>query len=130
MFTVKFTGHTGRFSMAFDATPLHEYLKTCGAEVGPDGLFRDRPRCSALIDSNAHKIGTDLLLKTGPVSVALADHYSRPITPEVLRRLGESVVEKINAIVDHYRPIEIVVKIVEKGKRPPEDSPDATMITG
>ena len=130
MFTVKFTGHLGRFSMTFDATPFHDYLRSCGAEVGPDGMFRDRPRCDGLIDSTMHKIGTDLLLRTGPVTVALADHYSRPVTAEVLRRLGESVHEKINAIVEHYRPIEVVVKIVEKGKKPPADNPDATTITG
>lgn len=129
MFTVKFAGHMGRFSMTFDATPLHDYLRSCGAQVGPDGLFRDRPRCSSLIDSTAHKVGTDLLLKTGPVSVALADHYSRPITPEVLRKLGESIHGQITTIVDHYRPIEVIVKIVEK-KKAPDVNPDASTITG
>jgi hypothetical protein len=115
MITVTFKRRAGKTEMLLDCSAFHEYLRQCGVtESG--GMFQHRPACAHVIDTSSHKIGSDLLLtsRSSPLVVALGDHYDRPVTRDVFRRLGESVQAAAEAIVDHYRPIDVIVKILPK----------------
>lgn len=113
---VKFLRQSGRATLTLDATELHEYLKGLGVALDATGtIFADQPYSEYRdIDTYRNKLASNLLLKVGPQTVNLADHYRQPIGMDTLTALADSVSDVVRAIVDHYRPIEISVVIVGK----------------
>lgn len=114
---LKFRRANGKATMFLDATELHNYLREQGVQMdaGTPTKFADRPRTNwREIDTDYHKVGTELLLTTGPQEVDLGRVYGGPVGLDTLNTLADSAGEVVRAIVDHYRPIEISVVIAGK----------------
>ena len=103
-------------SLVIDAARFHEYLAKLG--VTPvSGQFQNRPgqRVSGFVGASYHKSAPiALLTPANPVKVNLADYYSGTVTFQQLTDLAYSVKEAANLIIEHYRPIEISIRLVEK----------------
>lgn len=103
-------------SLIIDSARFQEYLAKLGI-VPVGGAYPNRPnyRVGGLVDAGTHKIAPlALLTRPNPVRVNLADYYSGTITFQQLTDLAYSVKEAANLIVEHYRPIEISIRLVEK----------------
>lgn len=113
---VKFLRQSGRATCSIDASELHDYLRALGVPLTPDGTqFADQPSAEyGEIDTYRNRLSTKLLLKLGPQTVNLGDHYRQPIGADTLNTLSDTVGEVVRAVVDHYRPIEISVVISGK----------------
>lgn len=117
MITVQFSRKSGRCTMTVDAAEFQEYLRSLGAEES-GGEFRDQPRSrNRFIDPVVSRVEPNLLLSPQPATLNLADYYTTPPTLDQIRKLGESVQAVAQGVVEHYKPIEVAVRIY--GKRGP-----------
>lgn len=112
----KFLRQSGRATLSIDATELHDYLRQLGVALNTENTaFVDPPANDyPEIDTYRNRISPKLLLRIGPQSVKLGDHYRAPIGMDLLNTLADSIGDVVRTVVDHYRPIEISVVVVGK----------------
>lgn len=117
--TIDFRRDKGKAIMRVDARPLHAYLERIGVTRDIDGNYDDRPRDghSNPVTARYNQIAYNALLAVGgPHEYNLMESYSNYPSVEIMREIGNSVEDKVNCVVDHYRPVEISVVIHGKGR--------------
>lgn len=117
---VTFRRDKGACFMGIDARELHAYLERIGVEKQNNGSFKSPPYSGyRVVDPGNHEIASMALLKPGgPHDFNLLSEYHNIPGSEVLTRIAASVERVVNAIIDHYRPIEISVVIHSKPSAP------------
>lgn len=115
----KFIRREGKMSLVIDARPFHELLTRIGAPKGRQGdRFVNRPQSAEqYIDARNNSIMTFALLHCpgDPITINLLDYYrDTPPTFEQIKKLGQSVETVAQLILDHYRPVEVSVKVFDK----------------
>lgn len=107
---------TQGLTLEIDATRFHAYLDALGVSKGPIS-YNDLPPqdYSGALNRYEVKVQPQALCFTKHVATyRLADHYSGGLTFDQLVQLAQSVKDAAKKVIDHYRPIEISVKLVEK----------------
>lgn len=124
MIEIKFSRKDGRCLMTINAKEFQDYLLSLGVKKDRWGeWFANMPGNGDTINVCENKLEPRAFLycaNAGKMEVNLADHYSGPVTDRVLTALGESAQACVDRILEHYRPIEISVRIVKR--KPPTDA--------
>ena len=130
MIEIKFSRKDGRTIMTINAAEFHAYLVSLGVKKDRWGeRFANSPDTD-IVDARNNKLMCGALTfcgNGGKLEVNLADYYSGPVTDRVLTALGESAQGCVDRILEHYRPIEISVRIVKR--KPPTDVQPAAPVT-
>ena len=109
-------GSAQRLTLEIDATRFHAYLDAIGVTKGPI-TYNDMPPqdYNGAIHRYEHKIQPQALLQVKHVnSYSLGDVYSGGLTFEQMVELANSVKDVANKIINHYRPVEISVRLIDK----------------
>jgi len=119
-------GDKGKLLLTLDCRGLHAYLRQLGVGENPqyNNQLESAPNTGGqLIDANKHTV-TPLALcmldrsKTGAersvTTIDLTQFYNVPPTVDTLQFLANSIRPAYDAVIAHYRPVEI--KITVKGK--------------
>ena len=123
MIEIKFSRKDGRTIMSVNAAEFHAYLLSLGVKKDRWGERFANPPDTDIVDARNNKLMCGALLfcgNSGKLEVNLADYYSGPVTDRVLTAIGESAQACVDRILEHYRPIEISVRIVKR--KPPTDA--------
>lgn len=137
MFNVTVKKTEGKMVMTVDAAGFHQYLESIGAPRDSYGRFTGLPyqRTGNWVDTDYTTVTANLLTrkmpvdlpsggveyKSMPIAVNLSEYYSRPPTLEVVKALVASIGVKARELIDHYRPIDVAIRIV--GKKPEAATP-------
>ncbi len=119
LISVDFRRAKGQCLMIVDARELHAYLDRIGVERDATGRFKNQPAQDySVIDTGRNRVSAGALLKPeGPHEFNLLTHYSAPPSRALLAALRDSIATVVDTVIDHYRPIEISVRIHAKGSK-------------
>lgn len=119
---VTFSREKGKCLLRVNARTLHAYLDAIGVTRGPIAgspgyQYADRPADSArVVNTSAHTVSTTAILtanqEDGTAVYNLMDWYSSPPPASALQNLADSVEDAVTRIIEHYRPVEITVRIL------------------
>lgn len=128
MITITFKRDKGAVKMCVDARDFVEYLKTLGCTQSTTGYLDNYPYLGeSTVDIANSRLAPKVLCRCdGPHEYDLASLYRNPPTSAALQKIGESAEEVARLILDHYRPVEIKVRVVPKVPTPTATAtPDA-----
>lgn len=132
MIEIKFSRKDGKTLMTVNAKDFQDYLSSLGVKKDRWGeRFMNAPDTD-IINARDNKLCCGALLycgSNGTLVVNLADFYSGPVTDRVLTAIGESAQACVDRILEHYRPIEISVRIVKRKPLPSEVAAETATAT-
>lgn len=103
-------------TLEIDAAKFHRYLDSIGVPKSTM-VYLDPPyqEYSGAINRYEHRIQPAALLQVqNPKSYRLNEVYNGGLTFEQLVELTSSIKEVYKATIEHYRPVEIEVRLIEK----------------
>lgn len=115
MISITFKRDSGKLIMTVDAKEFVEYLQTLGCKSSDGQYLDNRPYASSSVCGSDGKLSPKALVRlNGPHDYNLSEVFSSPPTTAFLQAIGESAEETARAILDHYRPVEIRVRVLPK----------------
>lgn len=115
--TIKVTRELGLTKLIVDAKGLHDYLKALGAMTDEGAL---NAPWSARLNTSAHRLDTGAILanpkKGSTYTWDIGATYGKPMNHTVLQSLVDSVAPAVAEIIEFYRPVEMVARVVGKAK--------------
>lgn len=124
--SVDFKRSAGRCSMIVQASGFHAYLDRIGVPFDDYAMmYKDAPadrdgNRSRPISPRSNTISPFALLRKSPdgsITFDIGQYYSSPPLAAALNQIGDSIEECIDLIVDHYRPVEISVRVHTKAAK-------------
>jgi hypothetical protein len=122
--SVDFKRAKGRCVCRVDARAFHAYLDSVGVQYDERrDHYADLPRDPegySVFNTSSSRVCPMVLLRRprageSAVEWDLMEHYSVPPIATTLEAIGESFEAVIDRIVEHYRPVEVSVRIHQKG---------------
>lgn len=114
--TVKVTREAGVTKLVVNAKGLHDYLKALGA-MTDKGVAINVPWSDGL-NRVAHKVETGALVKSGGSTYTwdIDKVYGKPVNHTALQSIVDSVGPAVDEVVEFYRPVEMVMRVLARGK--------------
>lgn len=93
---------------------LHAYLDLVKAKKVNDVYIEHPWQGARAVDVYAHALSPGALLGVTRVVLVLSEYYRSPIPKTTLEALARSVSAAVTAVVEHYRPVVINVRVALK----------------